>query len=163
MEQKKTGKGTIVLGYLSLAMVVVGLAMKCKNSFSEGNSGSGQNPFSCSAMDKFTSDSDVINALAGTWVMENEDYYGKYKIQFSGNSATVWKMDAGTTEWKDHGNMTLEEVKKYVHITKMNQGPEYHISYDAEIGSMSFDINCIGGLTIASDRFPEYGISFIKQ
>lgn len=164
MEQKQAGKGTLILGYLTLIMIVVGLAIKCKNSFADGGESiTNENPFTCGVMDKWSSEDDVINALQGIWVMENEDYYGKYKIQFSGRGGNIWKMDAGSTDWIDKGTVSLSEIKKYDNVTKMNQGAEYYLTYDVNVGSMSFDINCISGLTIASDRYPQYGIAFIKQ
>lgn len=164
MAQKQAGKGTMILAYFSLAIVVLGLGIKCKKSFDDDpESAASENPFTCGVMDKWSSDDDVINALQGTWVMENEDYYGKYKIQFSGHGGSIWKMDAGGTDWIDKGTVSLSEIKKYDNATKMNQGAEYYITYDVNVGSMSFDINCISGLTIASDRYPEYGIAFVKQ
>lgn len=73
----------------------------------------------------FASDDDVFNALQGTWVMENEDYYGSYKIQFTGRGGHRWKKEAGGSEWVDGGELKLFEIKKYENNTKMNQGSEY--------------------------------------
>lgn len=164
MASEEPGIGLKIMLGISMLIIASGLIMKCKKSFEgEGSSGGGDNPFSCGIMEKWSSDDDVFNALQGTWVMENEDYYGSYKIQFTGRGGHRWKKEAGGSEWVDGGDLKLFEIKKYEHTTKMNQGPEYLVRYDSDLGTMSFDINCISGLTIASDRYPQYGIAFIKQ
>ncbi|WP_296143390.1 hypothetical protein [uncultured Flavobacterium sp.] len=162
MARKKKRIGTILLSCGMFTLVILALIIECNDYDKESPSGS-SNPFGCSTMKNWSSDEDVINALKGTWVMENEDYYGKYKIQFSGRTAFAWKMEEGGNEWKDYGNLYFEEIKKYEHVTKMNQGPEYLISFKSPIGTMKFEINCIGGLVMPSDRYKNYGIAFIKQ
>jgi hypothetical protein len=115
-------------------------------------------PLSRTEIESWKNDEDILKSLQGTWVMTNDEYYGKRKFKFEGKTGRSWKMESGSNEWKDDGKITFDYTTKYEFNTKMNQGAEYSITYDTDLGSITFDVNVISGLFVKSDRYT-YGIS----
>ena len=115
----------------------------------------------CEEIQSWKSDQDIINSLQGTWVMENDDYYGKRKFLFSGNSGRCWKMESGSSQWREEGTISFESSSRYDHNTRRNQGTEYVLSYKGPIGWFTFDVDCISGIAVPTDR-STYGISLVK-
>lgn len=137
---------------------------KCTRSVfgsSSENSESNNKPLTCVTIQSWKNDQDIINSLQGTWVMENEDYYGKRKFEFSGNSGRCWKMESGSREWKEEGSISFESSSRYDSNTKRNLGTEYTLSYKGPVGWFSFDVDCVSGISVSSERYT-YGISLLK-
>ena len=40
----------------------------------------------CSEISTWNNEEDIIKSIQGTWVMEQDDYYGKRKFQFNGKN-----------------------------------------------------------------------------
>lgn len=159
----KMSLSTKFMMVFSLLCIAVGF-YKCVGSVfgsSSESSEASNEPLACETIKSWKSDQDIINSLQGTWVMENEDYYGKRKFQFSGNSGTCWKMDNGSNEWKEEGSITFESSSRYDSNTKRNVGTEYILSYKGPIGWFSFDVDCVSGISVPSERYT-YGISLLK-
>ena len=115
----------------------------------------------CSEISTWNNEEDIIKSIQGTWVMKQDDYYGKRKFQFNGKNGKSWKMEPNSNVWVEDKSFKFRYSEKYEFNTKMNQGPEYLLNFETELGSYTFEINCISGFFVPSDRFT-YGVSLLK-
>ncbi|TRW21465.1 hypothetical protein FMM05_20150 [Flavobacterium zepuense] len=115
----------------------------------------------CKEIQSWKSEADIIKSLQGTWEMDHDEYYGKRRFQFSGRSGKSWIMRKGSNRWEDDGVINFEYYKTYEHNTQRNYGTEYYISYDAELGSISFEADCIIGLGTTAGGV-EHGMTMHK-
>ena len=162
-QSNKMSFGTKFMLVFSILCIAVGFYKCTRNAFgtSSENPEDSSKPLACDVIQSWNGEQDILNSLQGTWVMENEDYYGKRKFQFSGNSGKCWKMEKGTDEWKDEGNISFDYSKKYENTSERNQGAEYEVAYKSEVGWFTFKIDCVSGIYMPSDRYT-YGISLLK-
>ncbi|WP_277017314.1 hypothetical protein [Flavobacterium lindanitolerans] len=160
-QTEKTSLGVKIMMVFTFICVITGFK-NCTDTLSKDSSEEPENkPLGCEIIQLWKSDQDIVNSLQGTWVMEHEDYYGKRKFEFSGNSGKCWIMEKGGNVWKEQGTIIFEESTRYDHNTKRNVGTEYILSYKAPIGWFSFDVDCIAGISVPSERYT-YGISLLR-
>ena len=160
-EQTKTSFGMYLLIVFGIVCIAMG-AYKCTKSFAGGDkSESVKKELSCEEIKSWESDDDIINSIQGTWVMDNVDYYGKRKFQFTGRTGRCWIMRNDSDEWVDDGTLEFEYSKKYDFNTKRNLGTEYAFSFKGNIGSFPFEADCVSGFFVPSDRYT-YGIALLK-
>jgi len=160
-QTEKTSLGVKIMMVFTFICVITGFK-NCTDTLSKDSSEEPENkPLDCDTIQSWKSDQDIVNSLQGTWVMEQEDYYGKRKFQFSGNSGKCWIMEKGSNVWKEQGPIVFEESTQYKYNTKRNVGTEYILSYKGPIGWFTFDVDCISGISTPSERYT-YGISLLK-
>jgi hypothetical protein len=152
----KTNRMEKTIFYLCGFMLFIMTA--CNNGKAKSNDNTG---LKCSEIQSWKNDDDIIKSIQGTWEMEHDDYYGKRKFQFNGKTGKSWVMEPNTNQWKEDGSLKFRYIEKYENATKMNQGPEYLMNFETELGSFTFEVNCVSGFFVPSDRFT-YGVSLIK-
>ena len=115
----------------------------------------------CSEIQSWKNDEDIINSIQGTWEMKNDDYYGRRRFQFTGKNGKSWKKEPNSNVWVEDESFKFRYSEKYEFNTKMNQGNEYLLNFETGLGSYTFEVNCVSGLFVPSDRYT-YGVSLLK-